>query len=555
MRFGITMIVVIIVIFAFSYVWEVKHFRKNLRIRLREEYGKKPDMGDCIPDYKETAIYYNLIRERIPEDEQVDEITWEDLEMDRIFSRMNNTISFAGEQLLYAWLHCLSEDRDILERRRRKICYFDEHPKEREEVQFFLCNLRKEPVNYYIPEYIGQLEFEGIPFIFLCKFLLCSLLVLVLCAALSGSVQMGMLAGINFLVNLALYAFSKTKYEVQMEALYGIIRVVKAANIIFPFCQESLDSDEKQKAAESMDKLKGIAKMVLLLEQKKQARLSGDMIALMGDYLLGAFMWDFLLYDRVIRLLLKKSESFLVLYQFAGEMDACIAATSFRRSLGCFCEPEFCEGSMLQAEEIYHPLLDQPVTNDFKMDKNVIITGSNASGKSTFIKAVAVNLILGQSIYTCTARRMTMPGTAVLTSMAVRDDVLSGESYYIREIRYLKRMIARSEGERLIFCGIDEILRGTNTMERIAASISVLKYLNERNCILMTATHDLELAEEFKGIFENYYFCESVEGNDVSFDYKLHKGISYTRNAVRLLHAMGFPEEIVSAAQEGCRKG
>lgn len=548
LTFPIIMISIIGIV-AFSYMIERRSLRRSLQRRLHASFGQKPDRKEEAPDYKETAVYYNLLRRTLSEDELVDEITWEDLEMDLVFGRINQTVSCAGEQILYAWLHYLPRDKELLKKREKVIQYFAGHEKEREKAWLILHSLRKDSVNYYLPEYMEQLEFQGIPFVLFCKCLLCSLVLLILCALITGNPLARALAGINFFVNLAVYAFSKTKYEIQMEALYGIIRTVKTADAIFPLCQESFMEEEAQAVAESLGRLKSVSRMVLFLEQKKQARLSGDMIALAGDYLAGAFMWDFILYDRAVRLLLKRNENFLRLYRFAGEADACISVASFRKSMDFYCVPRFTKERILEAERLCHPLLEHGVANDFRLKKNVILTGSNASGKSTFVKAVVVNLILGQSIHTCVAEKMLMPDILVLTSMAVRDDVLSGESYYIREIRYLKRMIERSGRSRLVFCGIDEILRGTNTKERIAASLAVLTYLNKRNCILMTATHDLELAQELGGHFENYHFCESVEEGDVLFDYKLKKGISCTTNALRLLKAMNFPEEIVREAR------
>ena len=237
----------------------------------------------------------------------------------------------------------------------------------------------------------------------------------------------------------------------------------------------------------------------------------------------------------------------LELYEFVGEIDTCIATASFRRSLPVYCVPEFSEDK-LSVTELYHPFLEEPVPNSLDFQKNIIVTGSNASGKSTFLKAVVLNVILGQSLYTCTASRMVIPDARVLTSMAVRDDILSGESYYMKEIRYLQRMVDLAGQGRMVVCGIDEVLRGTNTRERVAASIALLNYLCHEKCIVMVASHDLELAEALKDKYENYYFCEKVENGDVIFDYKLKKGIGNSFNAIRLLKAVGFPEEIVEEA-------
>src|SRR5699024_7693129 len=133
------------------------------------------------------------------------------------------------------------------------------------------------------------------------------------------------------------------------------------------------------------------------------------------------------------------------------------------------------------------------VENSIELSRGCLITGSNASGKSTFIKAVAVNAVLAQSLNTCAAGRVTMPHAQVLTSMAVRDDLTAGESYFIREIRYLKRILDHLNDRKITLCVIDEILRGTNTGERIRASRAILEYLAEKNCIPLIASHDKEL--------------------------------------------------------------
>ena len=146
----------------------------------------------------------------------------------------------------------------------------------------------------------------------------------------------------------------------------------------------------------------------------------------------------------------------------------------------------------------------------FVLKKGVVLTGANASGKSTFMKAVAINVILAQTINTCVAKNMKMPAIQVMTSMALRDDVLQGESYYMREIKYLKRMLDELKtGESMLFV-IDEILKGTNTRERLAASNAILSYMVQKQGFLLIATHDLELVYALKNRYDTYYFDSQV---------------------------------------------
>ena len=138
----------------------------------------------------------------------------------------------------------------------------------------------------------------------------------------------------------------------------------------------------------------------------------------------------------------------------------------------------------------------------------------------------------------------------VLTSMAVKDDLMEGESYFIREIRYLKRILDSLSDERMTFCAVDEILRGTNTGERIRASRAILEYIADKNCIALVASHDKELTELLKDSYINCHFSEEMGENDISFSYKLMKGPATSQNAIALLRLAGFPAEIMEAAGE-----
>ena len=260
-------------------------------------------------------------------------------------------------------------------------------------------------------------------------------------------------------------------------------------------------------------------------------------------------MIDMLLFDRLLNKLTDRYEECIAVYRYLGDIDAAIAVGSYRRSLDGYCVPSVCDKDSFSFEGLVHPLIDNAVENDIAFERNIIITGSNASGKSTFVKAAAVNLLLGQTINTCTAKAAVIPRCGIITSMAVKDDVISGDSYYIREIKYLRRMVELCERGKLLFLAVDEILKGTNTRERIAASKAILDYLDAKRCMLMTATHDMELAETFDGRFDNIYFSENFKADDVEFDYKLHKGISHTSNAIKLLSVIGFPDTIIEHAE------
>jgi DNA mismatch repair ATPase MutS len=198
---------------------------------------------------------------------------------------------------------------------------------------------------------------------------------------------------------------------------------------------------------------------------------------------------------------------------------------------------------------LVHPLVASPVGNDGTWDRNTLVTGSNASGKSTFIKALAINAILAQTIHTSFAGRFRMCRARVMSSMAIRDDVQAGESYFVAEVRSLKRILDAAAGDMPVLAFIDEILRGTNTVERISASSAVLRRLEEGSALLMAATHDIELTRILPGC-ANVHFRETVDERGVTFDYRLRPGPSATRNAIALLQQLGFGDDIVCSARE-----
>ena len=134
--------------------------------------------------------------------------------------------------------------------------------------------------------------------------------------------------------------------------------------------------------------------------------------------------------------------------------------------------------------------------------------------------------------------------------MSLKDNLSENDSYYMAEIKSLKRIMDKAGSGRTIICFIDEVLRGTNTIERIAASSQILKELTAENVICFAATHDIELTHILDQSYSNYHFEEEVCGEDVNFNYHLKKGRSVTRNAIRLLKVMEYPDRIVKGAEQ-----
>ena len=173
---------------------------------------------------------------------------------------------------------------------------------------------------------------------------------------------------------------------------------------------------------------------------------------------------------------------------------------------------------------------------------------------STFLKTVAINAILSQTVHTAIAAKYEASYFRVASSMALQDNILTKESYYIVEIKSLKRILDTITEDIPTLVFVDEVLRGTNTVERIAASTQILKSLAGQKILCFAATHDIELTELLKEDFSNYHFEEDIIDGDIVFNYKLLPGKATTRNAIRLLSLMGYDAYIVEVASEQARR-
>lgn len=192
-------------------------------------------------------------------------------------------------------------------------------------------------------------------------------------------------------------------------------------------------------------------------------------------------------------------------------------------------------------KEIYHPLLNSSsvITNNFDVKaQEIIITGSNMSGKTTFIRSVGINLVLAYAGASVCATNLEATYMKIFTSIRVEDDFNQGISTFYAEIKRIKEMIEYLDKEEPMFCLIDEIFKGTNSEDRIYGAKEAIKSLNKDYIIALITTHDAQLCELSNIV--NYHFEEYYENDEIKFDYKIHDGKSQTRNAKYLLKLAGI---------------
>lgn len=208
--------------------------------------------------------------------------------------------------------------------------------------------------------------------------------------------------------------------------------------------------------------------------------------------------------------------------------------------------------SVFEAHGMGHPLIrdDVRVNNSFTIEalgQAAIITGSNMSGKSTFLRTVGANLVLAYAGTTVPAERLRTIPFRLFTSMTLNDSLADGISFFYAEVRRLRALLEALEdtGSQPLFFLIDEIFRGTNNRERAIGSRSYTQALAGRNGVGLISTHDLELAhlEETIPAVSNFHFREDIHDGKMVFDYTIRPGPSPTTNALRIMKLAGLPVE------------
>ena len=474
---------------------------------------------------------------------RLDDITWNDLNLDEVCSRLDTASSSVGSEYLRELLRTceLSEDRLL---KRDELCrFFSEKKHLKKQIgKIFtgLGRIKKVSFRDYIFK-LDELENESS-----AKHYVLALLMLISIATVFIKPVFGVIMLVAmFIINIATYFSAKAKIENYFLCIKYLVRMVVCADRLRKL---PLSGTVLEEYSDRLSVLSGIFSPVKRGSWLITNSVSGSLTDVFMDYIRMLFHVDIIKFNSMKKIVLSNKESVEELYCILGELEACICISDFRENSRAWCVPDF-SGSCISFENITHPLItDDAVANSLDLQGSILITGSNASGKSTFLKSTALNQIFAQTIYTCLAGSFHTKFYKVVTSMALNDNILNNESYFIVEIKSIKRIFDQL-GDIPVICFIDEVLRGTNTTERIAASSVILKHLSGENAVVFAATHDIELTGLLKNHMENYHFSESVQAGDVHFDFKIKQGPSDSRNAIKLLEVFGFDRDIVDEAR------
>lgn len=532
-------IVVIIAILIYMKVRSIKDSKKFIE----NIYSNNLDISDLLMS-KSASDSFEL---NLPKT-YIDDITFNDLSLDKLFLKLNYTSSKVGEHELYRRLRSLDTlDSDKFENDIKSF----ESKNTRQTYMLPLVKLGKQ-AEYGYESLYGKLEMVNMGYR--------SILTVMRILAFAGPIMLFINLGVGITVtvftiftNFLLNERFASKIAAYIPLAADKVDVLKTARKI-----SSLDGDaflhEKNAIKDHLKQFKLNRQIFgFMVENPKTFDASGINYI---SYMISAYFLVIpLAYNSIANQFIKNGEDFTQIASLLGTIDLTFAIACYRNSLSTWSHPEFTNSKRLEFEGLLHPLLEKNgISNDLNLQATTLITGSNASGKSTFVRAVALNSLLAQSFNMVCATQMKLPRVAIMTSMSLVDDIESGDSYFVTETKSIKRIIDMINEDRATLVCIDEVLKGTNTVERVAASASLLNYLSQKNCIIIAATHDLELTQILKNSYANYHFSELITDEGVSFDYKVKEGVSDKTNAINLLESFGYDEALVSQARDFVRE-
>ncbi|WKZ61169.1 MAG: hypothetical protein QY309_06720 [Cyclobacteriaceae bacterium] len=293
-------------------------------------------------------------------------------------------------------------------------------------------------------------------------------------------------------------------------------------------------------AYEAGEKVKELASLVSWLN----ARLNFMMNLLVN----GLFLYDLQCVYRLEKWREAHGDKLITWLKAIRDTEVLISLATWHVNHPAFSFPIIQEQFKIQAEDIGHPLLqpEECVANTVTIGnphRVLIITGANMAGKSTFLRTLGVNLVLALNGAPVCAKTFICPVVDLRSGMRTADSLKDHQSYFYAELTRLKSIVDELQSGKPLLILLDEILKGTNSTDKQAGSIALVQQLLNHSCLALIATHDLALGKletDYPNQVANYCFEPTMEGDKLSFDYKLRTGIAQKMNATFLMKKMGI---------------
>ena len=467
-----------------------------------------------------------------------------------LFQSINRTVTFMGKEKLAGWFMQPLTDKTMIERRQEAIRELESftqlrqhfyvtgilHPGNKNDQQF--VSLLGKATPCLINSKIWKLLICLIPSIWLLIAVGCALNLLPISIA-------GLFFGVSFVVayinakQIATVHNSLDKMEQILQTYSDLIKCIEGENFQSAELADIHNrfANNRQTASSTINKLSG---HIGALNQRFSA--------------IGIILNIFTLRDTRMAIKLEKwkmehGDDTERWFEALALFDAYSSLGGFAFNHPEYIYPEIADTYFkMEGKALGHPLLrrDVCVKNDIDIRKSpwfLIITGANMAGKSTYLRTIGVNYLLGCVGAPVCAASLTLYPARMVTSLRTSDSLVSNESYFFAELKRLKMIIDRLQQGEKLFIILDEILKGTNSIDKQKGSLALMKQLVANQACGIIATHDLalgELEQEFPNQIKNYRFEADIRDNELTFSYQLREGIAQNMNACFLMKKMGI---------------
>ncbi|WP_131537121.1 MutS-related protein [Pedobacter nototheniae] len=535
-----------LILLSFFFIFSIidqKRRKRNILEDLKSSWAKEREESINF----DKASWYSIYYQEEKSFHTLSDQTMADIDFDQLFAKIDRTNSKVGQQYLYNKLKNPTNNINQLHELNEQSKFFRENTTLREKIQGELIKLNSSEGYSIVLLFNNKLVEKPTWFKWLAVdlFLMVALIILSfkfsICALFFLLLVTFNATFLNYWNKKHLLVFTKSLS--QLNILIDVSKRISKENIPF----------DATKIKESIPLFKKFQKKIRILYQDFSQSNQGDISQIplyLFELIKAVFLVELFTFFKLMSLLENNQENILNLFQYVGSVDVAISVASLRENTSLICVPEFISpDKKIDIKEIKHPLIKDCISNDVYLDhKSMLITGSNMSGKSTFLRTLAINSLLAQTIFTCYATAYKAPIIKLHTSIRIDDNLFDGKSYFLEEVEVMHTIVNEvNKGYQNLFI-LDEVFKGTNTTERIAAAKAILSYLNNNLNLVFVATHDIELVTMLEPEYDLYHFTETIEDNELIFDHKLKSGPLKTKNAIKILEISGYPKEIIIEA-------
>ncbi|MFT4612060.1 MAG: hypothetical protein ACJA1H_002089 [Glaciecola sp.] len=531
-------------------LFQIKDTFSKLTLNRQKEIDKRLDSSFGQP--KDESFDFDIIDKyfRNKENSKVQQVlsdkTCNDLDFKDLYAFLDRTHSRIGQQYLYNKLRAIQCDKEQNKLDETIIDMLSRDSEFRISIQKKIEKLNHKDASNVISLF-QDAHVKPPKWFFVMKLLSFTSIVSLILSFIDPLFFI-VLLGV-FCVNCVIHFWNKNNLFQYGSSIPQLINLNKVATSLYSL---PLFKDLNPKLPTSITLINQVKSRMSLFQL--EAKLQGDfqiILWFLFEIFKTLFLIEPLFLFGVLKRLDTKRDDIENVFKFVGHIDMLISIASLRNGLDSYCKPTIINGNGIIAHKMKHPLIYECTSNSITMtDKSVLLTGSNMSGKTSFIRAIGLNVITGLTINTCFAESMSFPLLRVFSAIRISDDLLNDKSYYFEEVLTIKEMILEGQNNEKNLFLLDELFKGTNTVERISAGRAVLSSLAKNNNIVLVSTHDIELTDLLSGAYELYHFSEIINENKIGFDYKLKEGKLQNRNAIRILEINDYPKEIIDEALE-----